>query len=159
MTVRRAVLGDELVLRTLRLQALSDAPSAFASTYERELARTPGDWRRWLAPNPTFLLYDAEGPKGLVAGVRDAADPAIVWLMAMWVDAALRGSGGADALVAAVVAWAAEIGAREVKLNIAHGNDRARKCYERHGFAVTGRENVRETDGFVEIEMSRPVDL
>jgi hypothetical protein len=53
---RRAALGDEPVLRELRLQALSEAPDAFGSTYERELARTTSDWQRWLSPGVTFIL-------------------------------------------------------------------------------------------------------
>jgi len=42
-SLRRAVPGDEPILRELRLQALSEVPEAFGSTYERELARTPSD--------------------------------------------------------------------------------------------------------------------
>jgi hypothetical protein len=34
--VRRAVPGDEPILRKLRLQALADSPAAFGSTYDRE---------------------------------------------------------------------------------------------------------------------------
>jgi len=37
--VRRAQIGDEAVLRDLRLRAMLDAPDAFGSTYEREAAR------------------------------------------------------------------------------------------------------------------------
>ena len=47
--VRRAVMGDEGVLRALRIEALTEAPEAFGSTLERELARTTEDWRRWMA--------------------------------------------------------------------------------------------------------------
>lgn len=45
-TVRRAAPGDAPTLRTLRLEALAEAPEAFASTYHRELARTTPDWQR-----------------------------------------------------------------------------------------------------------------
>ena len=70
--VRRAVIGDEPVLRPLRLQALTDSPVAFSSTYERELARTTEDWRRWRAPGATFILEADGEPRGLVSGSRDA---------------------------------------------------------------------------------------
>ena len=76
--VRRAMPGDEPILRALRLQALSDTPEAFGSTYERELARTDDDWRRWLTPGATFILTDEDGPRGLVSGGHDAADPGVV---------------------------------------------------------------------------------
>src|ERR1700675_1575240 len=105
-SVRRAVLGDEPILRDLRLQALSDEPDAFGSTYEREMARTTADWQRWLSPGVTFFLYEPAEARGMVAGVRDESDPAIVHLMAMWVHPRIRGSGGASELAAAVVAWA-----------------------------------------------------
>jgi hypothetical protein len=37
MTVRRAVLGEEPILRALRLEALAEAPGTFRSTYHGEL--------------------------------------------------------------------------------------------------------------------------
>ena len=52
--VRCAVIGKEAVLRTLRLQALSDSPRAFSSSYEPEMAGTIEDRRRWMAPGVTF---------------------------------------------------------------------------------------------------------
>jgi hypothetical protein len=70
--VRRAVPGDEAVLRRLRLDALTEAPEAFASTYARELARTTADWQRWLSPGITLILEEAGTPRGLVAGMHDA---------------------------------------------------------------------------------------
>ena len=74
-------MGDESVLRDLRLRALADAPEAFGSTYERELARSTDDWRRWLSPGATFILEDREAARGLVACARDAADASVVHLM------------------------------------------------------------------------------
>ena len=158
MTVRRATLGDEPILRELRLLALSDTPDAFGSTYDRELARTEADWRRWLAPGATFILDDGEGPRGLVAGMHDAADPEIVHLMAMWVHPGLRRSGASDALVAAVLAWARDEHARVVRLAVIGANVPARRCYERNGFRATGKQSVRERDGAIEIEMEQDLD-
>jgi hypothetical protein len=92
VTVRRAVLGDEPILRTLRLEALAGAPETFGSTYDRELARTTADWRRWLSPGVTLLLEEDGTARGLVAGMHDALDPGTVHLMAMWVHPVLRGA-------------------------------------------------------------------
>lgn len=158
--VRRAVSGDEPILRALRLEALSESPAAFGSTYEREVARTPSDWRRWLSPGATFILDDGDrpaDPAGLVAGVHDQEDRTVVHLMAMWVHPALRATGAADALVASVLAWAVEEGAREVRLQVVKGNDRAERCYQRNGFRRTGRETASEERGIVEVEMARAV--
>ena len=120
-SVRRAALGDEAILRELRLEALCEAPDAFGSTYEREVARTTADWGRWMSPGVTFILSEAAGACGMVAGLRDETDPAVVHLMAMWVRPQIRGSGGADELVAAVVAWAESVGAKLVRLKVIQG--------------------------------------
>ena len=159
LTVRRAELGDEPILRELRLEALSQAPDAFGSTYERELARTTADWQRWMSPGVTFVLEDTAVARGIVAGLRDETDPGVVHLMAMWVHPKIRGSGGADDLVAAVVSWAQSEGAKIVQLNVIQGNDRARRFYERNGFRNTGQEAIRQRDGLIEIQMERSVDL
>jgi GNAT superfamily N-acetyltransferase len=153
-TVRRAVIGDEAVLRALRLEALTDSPAAFGSTLERELARTTEDWRRWLAPGVTFLLEAGGKPCGLVAGSRDPQDSLVVHLMAMWVHPDQRGTGAADALLSSVKDWAAEVGATLVRLNVVESNGRARRCYERAGFCATDRQGAVEKTGDVEIEMT-----
>ena len=152
--IRRAVIGDEGLLRDLRAQALTDAPEAFGSTLERELARTIDDWRKWMSPGVTFLVLADGEPRGLVAGVNDAVDRSVVHLMAMWVHPAIRGSSAADLLVTAVKDWAAEVGASELRLNVVESNTRARRCYERNGFRVTGRRGVVAKSGEAEIEMS-----
>jgi ribosomal protein S18 acetylase RimI-like enzyme len=153
VNVRRAAIGDEAILRDLRLQALADAPDAFGSTLERELARTVDDWRRWLSPGATFILEDRGMACGLVACAPEATDATVVDLMAMWVAPAARGSGAADALVAQVIAWARAGDARVVRLQVIGNNVRARRLYERHGFRVTGATRVRQRDGAVELEM------
>jgi ribosomal protein S18 acetylase RimI-like enzyme len=157
-SVRRAALGDEGVLRELRLQALREAPVAFGSTYEREVARTTVDWQKWMSPGVAFILCEPAGARGMVAGVRDEIDPAVVHLMAMWVHPESRGSGAADELVIAVINWAQSERAKCVRLKVIEGNDRARLFYERMGFYPTGRKDVRERDGLIETQMERFVD-
>lgn len=152
--VRRAAIGDEAELRAVRLQALSDSPQAFSSTYERELARTAEDWRRWVSSAATFLLQVDGQVRGLVAGVPDAHNSSLVDLRAMWVHPECRGTGAADLLVSAVKDWAAETGATQVRLNVVESNVRARRCYERLGFHATGLRIVNEHSGLAEIEMN-----
>jgi GNAT superfamily N-acetyltransferase len=151
--VRQAVFGEEGVLRGLRIQALKDSPSAFSTTLEREMARTTEDWRKWLGPGVTFLLEAGGEARGLVNGSRDPEDASVVLLRAMWVQPEMRGTGAAAALVEAVKAWAKEIGAKEVRLDVVEKNLRARRCYERAGFRATGKTGVVEKSGDVEIEM------
>ena len=153
--IRRAKSGDEPLLRKIRLEALAEAPHAFGSTLDREIARTPADWQKWLSPGATFVLETDAGPNGIAAGVPDSTDPAVVHLMAMWLHPALRGSGAASALVQAVFAWAEEHGASSIRLNVIDGNDHARRLYERHGFRATGKTALRPRDDAREIEMER----
>jgi ribosomal protein S18 acetylase RimI-like enzyme len=157
LTLRRAEFGDEAILREIRLKALSDAPDAFGSTLDKELGRPTADWQRWMSPGVTFILNESTNARGMVAGVHHESDPAVVHLMAMWVHPDIRGLGGADELVSAVVAWAESKRAKLVRLKVIQGNDRARRFYERVGFRPTGIEEVRERDGRVEVQMERVV--
>ena len=136
---------------------MTDSPEAFGSTYERELARTTLDWQRWLAPGSTFLLEDAGRGVGIVAGQPDPVDPHTVHLMAMWVHPEARGSGGADALVTALLKWAEARGATLVCLDVIKSNGRATRFYERHRFRPTGAEARRDRDGRVEVRMQRTI--
>lgn len=135
-----------------------ESPDAFGSTYERELARTTADWQKWLSPGVTFILEASDGPMGIVAGVRDAADSQVVHLMAMWVDPAARGSGGADALAASVVSWAESEGARIIRLEVMQSNARAIRFYERTGLHVNNREATPLRDGLSKVRMERPLE-
>jgi GNAT superfamily N-acetyltransferase len=153
--IRRAEIGDEPLLLAIRIEALSEAPEAFGSTLERELARTTADWQKWLSPSATYLLETDAGPQGIAAGVPDANDATVVHLMAMWVHPDLRGTGAAAALVQAVLDWAEVQGAEWVRLDVIDGNDRARRFYEKCGFEATGELSVRALTGAREVRMEK----
>jgi hypothetical protein len=86
MNVRRLAANDGESLRSLRLQALSDAPQAFGSTYAREVERKTADWQAWLASGATFVVENPSGQAvGLAVGRSDPRDSAVVDLMSMWV--------------------------------------------------------------------------
>jgi hypothetical protein len=155
--VRRADLGDEAIVRSLRLQALADAPHAFDALLEQERAWTLEAWRRWIFQGATFLLLRAQEPRGLAAGVPHRSVPGAAFLVSVWLHPVARGSGAGGALVAAVLAWAETERMREVWLHVGKENLPARRLYERAGFRPTGQEIVRPLDGLVEIEMRRPL--
>ncbi len=144
--VRRVVPDQWAVLRDVRLRALLDAPSAFASTHAREVAFGEAEWRARIDGGPWWLALDGEVPVGLVAGYTTAEDGDVRHLVALWVDAAHRGSGAAARLVGAVCAWAADDGARVVSLWVADGNGHARRFYERLGFTGTGERQPLPSD-------------
>lgn len=155
MNVRRGRPGDEATLRAIRLEALAESPWAFASTLAREEGRAAEEWTRWLTESAVFLVESADGAQGLACGVRDRDDATSAYLMGMWVRPAVRGLGIADRLVDAVVRWARDEGYRTVLLDVAAGNDRARRLYERHGFELTGREHRLPETGVTDVEMRR----
>ncbi len=155
-TVRRLTLGEEETLRTIRLEALADDPDAFGSTYEREVDRAIEDWQRWFTGGAVFVSEDADRvPVGIAAGYRDIGGAPVIYLVSMWVTPPHRGTGIADELVRAVLAWAESEGMESVRLSVVGGNIRASKLYERHGFYPTGNTIVRQRDGAVEVEMQR----
>lgn len=156
MEVRRLGAGDEDELRTVRLAALRSDPDVFGSTLAREEGLGPADWTRRLGPpGVTFVVGD---PAAAMAwGLPDRAGGPGVGLFGMWVAPDRRGTGAADALVAAVIGWATDLGATQVDLTVLEGNEPAEALYRRHGFVRTGAVETRPRDGLTEARMSRPV--
>ena len=142
MEVREAGPGDWEALRDLRLRALADAPEAFASTLEAEVALPVETWRRRAEGGPTsasFLARDGDAAVGLAVIFAEPDTPGRMHLVSMWVDPGHRRRGVAGALVDRAVAWAAERRAREVVLWVVDDNAAARTLYERAGFRPTGQ--------------------
>ncbi|SHK84416.1 Acetyltransferase (GNAT) family protein [Pseudonocardia thermophila] len=121
----------------MRLAALRNAPTAFASTYAREIRLSDDEWRALLGPDRAWF---AAGEVGLAAGHPSwTGVPGRVDLVSMWVHPDHRGRGLAGELAAAVLGWARSVGAAEVELWVVDGNDAAARAYAKAGFAPTGR--------------------
>jgi GNAT superfamily N-acetyltransferase len=135
---------DWRLFREVRLAALREAAYAFGST----LADWQGPhdaeerWRQRLSNVPlNVVAYFNEAPAGMVGATSpDAAGTSE--LISMWVAPHARGKGVADALVAAVVAWATERGINSIELDVVEANPRARAFYRRCGFV----DRVRVAD-------------
>lgn len=151
MTIRQARPGDEMRLRDLRLQALSEAPLAFGATVATDAARTLDEWRSWIEDGVVFFAEGTDGPVGL-AGVRLAPDVPIATIVSVWVHPAHRGSGASGALVAAALSWALDTG-RTVRLSCVADNATAIRLYARHGFRLAGAPYLRRRDGVLMIAM------
>lgn len=137
----RPLTGDDWqVKRHLRLAALLDSPSAFASSHAREAGRCETDWRGWPWHGTAFAAFDDAEPVGIACAWATPAEPGVTHLISMWVCPAARGRGVGGRLVDAVTGWARERAARRVELEVAAGNDAAVRTYVRAGFTVTRRE-------------------
>jgi GNAT superfamily N-acetyltransferase len=160
--IRRLAAEEWAALRDLRLRALADAPSAFASTLAREQDYPRKHWQENaadLAEGDDSSCYVAESDgelQGMAIGFRDDDDPSTVWLVAMWVAPEMRCRGVAAGLAERVVAWASETGAARVLLWVNRENADAVRVYERVGFAATGERKPLPSDPTqVEAQMAR----
>lgn len=143
MRVHRIQPHEGERLRTVRLRALAGAPEAFGSTLAEALALPAEAWTRRArecADSPRTALFFAEyegATVGLAGGYFEAGDP-VPSLISMWVEPPVRGRGGGEALVEAVVAWAREAGAAALQLWVTETNAPAVALYTRLGFTDTG---------------------
>jgi GNAT superfamily N-acetyltransferase len=141
MEARLARAADWEALRRLRLRALADAPDAFASTLEAEVAFPAEVWRQRAQGGPgstNFIAREGGVDIGLAAVFAEPNAPGRMHLVSMWVDPRYRRRGVARGLVDQAVGWAADRQAREVILWVADHNTTARQLYERIGFRPTG---------------------
>ena len=155
--VRATTITDWQALREIRLQALLDAPDAFASTHAREAAFGEDEWRQRASRDGSFIAFLPEVcPAGLGGGY--LAAPEVVELIGMFVRPQARGRGVGEAIIDAVVGWAIQKGAATVHLWVTETNKPARMLYERCGFTVTAeRQPLPSNPALGELGMARPL--
>jgi GNAT superfamily N-acetyltransferase len=156
--VRATTTTDWQALREIRLQALLDAPDAFASTHAREAAFGEDEWRERASRDGSFIAFLPEVcPAGLGGGY--LAAPEVVELIGMFVRPRARGRGVGEAIIDAIADWARQQGARTVHLWVTETNKHARLLYERCGFTATAeRQPLPSNPALGEIGMMRPLD-
>ena len=135
MLIRPTEESDWEALKSMRLAALRDAPTAFGSTYAEAAALADAQWRERASgatPLRFWLAMDGDAAVGLAGGGVDKAGR--YNLIAMWVAPTHRGTEAARCLVDAVKAHAAAGGHARVVLDVAPENARAARFYGREGF-------------------------
>lgn len=163
--IRRIRAGEGLRLRALRLHALTEAPSAFSSTFAREQAFPDELWHERAAgaaegcERATFIAECNGQWAGLATGLRDPEEvpgSGNRLLVGMYVDRTARRLGIAGALIEGVVTWARACGADYIVLWVTSGNDPAVALYARHGFRLTGvTKPLPHTPTLADCEMIR----
>lgn len=155
--LRRVTAEDWAVWRPVRLAALADAPQAFGSRLEDWQDAAEHRWRTRLSlPGAVDLLaVEDDVPVGMASGVPDPDDSALAELISMWVAPDARGRGLVALLVDEIARSLAAQGIEHLELSVMPDNDRARRAYERIGFAATDIPGDRLPDGRHETVMRR----
>jgi ribosomal protein S18 acetylase RimI-like enzyme len=145
MRIHTVQLADWRQYREVRLAALRDTPSAFASTWQKEEAYPESRWTERAQGSQdgegatiVIAVDDTGHWAGLAGGIRPGDRDAGAELISMWVQPASRGHGVAQRLVSAVLSWAEGHGASAVGLWVNLTNQPAIGLYEQAGFRRTG---------------------
>lgn len=150
MHVRRIRPDDVESYREMRIRALTLAPYAYGTTLGAALDREYEDWEGFVlraASADNLALFVLDRGDGALAGSAAAMvnpEVAEMDIIQMWLDEDLRGRGWAERILGAAEAYALTRGRGACVLWVADGNDRARRFYERTGYALTGREETSE---------------
>jgi RimJ/RimL family protein N-acetyltransferase len=152
VTIRRLQIGESELFKQIRLTALCESPSAFASSYETALKRSSESWREQAdgsAQGPdrsTFIAFSGDSPVGMAALYRDQQQMNAGELLQVWVSPEFRSKGVAKEMLAAVVQWARENGFRTIVASVAKRNERALRFYLRCGFIVANGVLLQDAD-------------
>ena len=153
ITMRAIGPDDWRDWRSLRLQALAEAPYAFGSTVAYWQDAAEARWRDRLGGDSVNLICSLDDrPAGMASGMLEGDGP--VELISMWVAPFARGAGIGAALIDAVADWATNRRPGELLLQVVDGNEPAIRLYQRAGFIDRGI--VPDTDP-PERLMSRPI--
>ena len=162
IVVREITADDWELMRDVRLAALAESPSAFGSSYAREVAFTEEQWRGRISERSVTFFAHEESADSVSAGKAPAGlagvyvEEGAANLVSMWVRPAARGLGVGKALVEAAAAWAKANDFGTLFLWVTESNPSARRLYEGCGFTPTGQRQPLPSDPAIpEIAMSR----
>jgi RimJ/RimL family protein N-acetyltransferase len=145
LEIRPLATSDAAAFRRIRLQAISDSPSAVWPTYEEEARRTVEETEARIRKTDTQVVFGAFIDAELVgvAGLRrepleQVRHKAVLW--GVFISPDRRREGLARKLFASVLSFARDEGVLQIQLCVNAENDRARRFYLSLGFKAFGLE-------------------
>lgn len=144
LQVRGLIAGDWSLLRDVSMPALAESPDAFRTTLAEARVFTEDVWRQRAEGSALVLVVLAGGRGVAMGGVFTPTDGTVAEVWGMWTAPEVRGRGYGGRILADLVSWCRDrdLG---VWLQVAEGNQAARRLYAANGFQPTGvREPLRE---------------
>lgn len=140
-STRRLVGADAEAYRTLRIDGLRNSPASFGSSLAEEIDKPAAAWVDRLEKGFIFGLFEADALVGTAGFYREAMRKSAHrgHLVGVYLSPAWRGRGGADLLIAAVIAEARNH-VLQLHLAVTQDNPTARRLYERQGFVIYGED-------------------
>lgn len=160
VSVREAVREDAPVLGHIMSRSFWSAFFGFISEKTLKICAKEEDCAALMASlldagQMRFLLGSLDGrPCGELVW-SDGETPEAAEIQAIHSLPESWGSGLGAAMLQQALADMRGLGKQSVSLWAFHENKRARRFYEKHGFAFTGQERVSEFDGAVEVRYVR----
>ena len=144
--------------RALRLEALSDSPQAFGSSFSGESAQPDSHWINRLeeaaAGRSVSLFAERDGSLVGMIGAFYEAGPEVATVVAVYVQPQVRGRGVGKLLVGAMVDRLREMpGTHKAKLMVNVEQASALALYRGAGFVEVGVERVPLGDGNIYDEL------
>lgn len=153
IVIRPTSAADWPALKSTRLAALLDAPTAFGASHASAARFSDADWQQRAVSTPQrtfFLAFDGGQAIGLAAQVAGANGEC--HLIAMWVHPEYRGLDVARKLVDAVKQCAVDNGHPRLVLDVAPDNTRAAAFYQKQGFVFLPEWEPLESHPHIQVQ-------
>ena len=145
MDIRELTGEDARAYQELRLFALQESPTAFASSYDEEASRSLDMIKKRLEDDVAHT-YGAFNQEGELIGMatlypeQHLKNDHKAFLFGMYVSPECRGHGIGKALLENVISQARALGLRQINLSVNNANEAPVRLYESFGFERFGLE-------------------